>query len=85
MEAVVKEFEREYAHGHQLDVVRQFVNKYYIQGGKANHGESGSSFQGHGDHIEARDRKMMEKDIEAKLDMLEKLLGTRKGSSTTID
>lgn len=81
MDAVVREFEREYAHGHRLDAVRNFVNKYYIQGGR----KLDPSTQHNKPRGPTATATATEKDIEAKLDMLEKLLGTRKGSSTTSD
>ncbi len=62
MDTIVKEFEREYAHGQKLDHVRKFVNKYYIQGGE------------HARHV--RDTEARSRIIEKKLRLLEHLLQT---------
>lgn len=36
MDSVVREFERRYAYGEKCPTVRNFVNTYFIQGGKVN-------------------------------------------------
>jgi hypothetical protein len=60
MNSIVREFEREYAHGQKLDHVRKFVNKYYIQGGE---------------HIrETKENRIRTRILEKKLRLLEHLL-----------
>ena len=62
MDAIVKEFEQEYAHGQRLDEVRKFVNKYFIKGGE--HAR------------EKRENDTKQRIMEKKLQLLEYLLQT---------